>query len=116
MTTIQAPWVNLVTSTMISTSPVVAAPSALMTSARRIRGPCPPRSGRRIAVSQCRTIPAWLRVKETNTPMMYSWISRVVLASNAQISRIASTERITMPLENTRRSPRRANWRGRKPS
>ncbi|MBO0873861.1 MAG: hypothetical protein J2P19_10765 [Pseudonocardia sp.] len=43
-------------------------------------------------------MPDWLTVDETNTPMMYSWVNRSVLASNAQINRHASTDRITMPL------------------
>jgi hypothetical protein len=71
-----------------------------------------PSSGCRRLV-QCRTMPHWLSVNETNTPMMYSWINRVVLASKAQISRPASTARITMPLLNTSRSPRRCSCRGR---
>ena len=116
ITTIHAPWANLVTSTITSTRAVVAAPSALIARARRIR----PRSCglnlRAISESQCRTIPAWLRVNETKTPMMYSWISRVVLASKAQISAMARTARITMPLEKTSLSPRLANCRGRNPS
>ena len=72
MTTIQAPWVNLVIRTMTSTSAVVTAPSALTASARlhppgRPGLPCSADGSR---LSQCRTMPAWLRVKETNTPMM----------------------------------------------
>ena len=87
MTTIYAPWVNLVTSTMTSTS-------AVKTRADAVDDPGPVHAcagrrrvgGVRSSRVQCRTMPAWLRVNETNTPMMYSWMSRVVLASNAQIS------------------------------
>ena len=69
----------------------------------------PAADGGRVASSlvQCPTMPVWLRVKETKTPMMYSWISRVVLASNASTRAPARTASTTMPLENTSRSPRR---------
>ena len=70
-TTIQAPCVNLVTSTMTSTSPVRHAPNALMARERLHRAARPPgRSRSRSSRVQCRTMPAWLSVKETNTPTM----------------------------------------------
>ncbi len=65
---------------------------------------------------QCRTMPNWLSVKETNTPTMYSWISLVTCASNAQISTAAPAASTTIPLEYASRSPRVCSWRGRNPS
>ena len=62
---------------------------------------------------QCLTMPSWLRVNETNTPTMYSWMRRVTWASNAQMSTIAPPARATMPLEKASRSPRVWSWRGR---
>ena len=116
MTTIQAPWVNLVTSTTTSTSAVSAAPPPLMARARWIRRRAArSRSCARLSF-QCFTMPAWDSVNDTNTPMMYSWMSRSVDALNDQISAIVSNERMMMPLLYTSRSPRRENWRGRKPS
>ena len=61
-------------------------------------------------------MPSWLRVNDTKTPTMYSWISRVTCASNATMSTIAEPARMTMPFENASRSPRVCSWRGRKPS
>ena len=70
MVTIHAPWVNLVTKTMIKTIPVKMAPVALIACERRIAA----REAMGVlAVSsrrQCGTIPSWERVKETKTPMM----------------------------------------------
>ena len=67
---IQAPSRNLVISTTTSTSPVTDRPTPLMTLLRfilaRFAGSCSLRS-RRV---QCRTMPVWLRVNETNTPTM----------------------------------------------
>lgn len=40
---------------------------------RRLRGSSSVGS----SLFQCRTMPIWLRVKETKTPTMYSWMSRV---------------------------------------
>ena len=59
----------------------------------------------RSALFQCRTMPLWLSVNDTNTPMMYSWINLLVEASNSQINTPARAARMTMPLLNTRRSP-----------
>lgn len=68
---------NFVTRTTTSTRPVKNAPKVLMARERTM--------WRRLAWSfsvrrwrfQCRTMPVWLSVNETNTPTMYSWISRV---------------------------------------
>jgi hypothetical protein len=70
-TTIQAPCVNFVTSTMSSTTAVTAAPTPLTNRALTMaaRGGTSLRCSRRF---QCRTIPAWLNVNDTKTPMMYS--------------------------------------------
>ena len=113
MTTMYAPCVNLVASTMTSTSEVTHAPSALIARERCIVPRARVEAETASRCVQCRTMPAWLSVNETNTPMMYSWIRWVVLALNATISALARTARITTPLLNTSRSPRRANWRGR---
>ncbi len=51
-------------------------------------------------------------VNEVNTPTTYSWISRLRSASNTRIRRPANAPRTMTPFENTRRSPRLANWRG----
>ena len=67
---IHAPARNLVTSTITRTDAVIARPKVLITRERNIR--------RRTAGSlsvlrwrvQCRIIPSWLRLKETNTPTM----------------------------------------------
>ena len=62
---------------------------------------------------QCRIIPAWEQVKDTNTPTMYSWIRAVTSAWKA-ITRISAIPaRKTMPLENASRSPRVCSCRGR---
>ena len=70
MTTIHAPCTNLVTSTRTSTTLVAAAPVRLIACercmARRVRPPAAVRS----SPLQCRTMPAWLSVNDTNTPMM----------------------------------------------
>ncbi len=103
-------------STTTSTIPVMAKPMLLITRERFIR--------RRAAGSgsvarcrfQCRTMPSWLSVKDTNTPTMYSWISRVTWASKAQISTTAPPASARIPLENASRSPRVCSWRGRNPS
>ena len=47
---------------------------------------------------QWRIMPSWLRLNETNTPTMYSWISRVVSASKASIRTMARPARKRMPL------------------
>ena len=67
---IHAPWVNLVINTTISTVPVTSVPKALMARLRCMAS----RLDRSVVVArsrvQCRTMPVWLSVKETNTPTM----------------------------------------------
>jgi hypothetical protein len=112
-TAIQAPSANLLITTMTRTAPVTNAPTVLMVLDRIIRS--------RWALSvvvfssrfQCRIMPVWLQVNETNTPTMYSWISRVGEALKAMISTIANPDSSRMPLLNASRSPRVCNWRGR---
>ena len=87
---------------------VVTAPIALITMPTRQFG-----SWRR---RWWRTMPAWLSVKPVNTPKAYSGISLEMSPSKTMISSAATTARKMTPLENTSRSPRLANWRGRKPS
>lgn len=71
MQTSQAPWVNLVTRTMTRTSAVRVAPTALMASRMVDVDPLLLGvAGEASSRLQCRTIPAWERVKETKTPMM----------------------------------------------
>ena len=65
---IQAPWVNLVTSTMHNTMPVISAPKALMAWARRIRRRF---AGSRSVASnrcQCRIMPDCDSTNDTNGP------------------------------------------------
>ena len=82
---IHAPARNLVTRTTSSTEPVESSPIVLITRERiilrRARASVSVRSNR----VQCRTMPIWLNVKETNTPTMYSWIRAVTSAWNAMI-------------------------------
>jgi len=65
---IQAPWLNLVTSTRISTAPVMVRPKPLMPCERRIRR----RAAGSVSVDssrcQCRSMPVWDSVKDTKTP------------------------------------------------
>ena len=72
MTTIQAPWVNLVTSTSDQHRRAVAAAPVTLIAWRAAHAPAarPVRAPARSSRLQCRTMPAWLRVKETKTPMM----------------------------------------------
>ncbi len=58
-------------------------------------------------------MPVWLHTNETNTPMMYSWISRVGEALKTTISKIANPDSIRMPLLKASRSPRLCSCRGR---
>src|SRR6185312_9375888 len=96
-TTIQAPLTNLVTSTITSTVAVNAAPTELITLIRfmllRADGSVVTFSSR----FQCLIIPVWLQTNETNTPMMYSWISLVGEASNTTISKIANPDSSRTP-------------------
>jgi hypothetical protein len=104
-TTIHAPSANLANAVTTITSPVVAAPRLLMSAFHRQS------AGRR--VSHRRTMPTCESVNDVNTPSAYSGISRWVVPSKSAISAEAETPRMMAPLENTRRSPRLANWRGR---
>ena len=99
---------NLDTTTTNATTPVVSAPTALTAALAFHLG-----SLRR---RWCCTIPAWDRVKPVNTPTAYRGIRALMLPLNTTISTPATAARKMMPLENTSRSPRLANWRGRKPS
>ena len=98
MVTIQAPWVNFVIRTMIKTMAVKVAPTALIACERRILGrellEVPLASSR----CQCRTIPSWERVKDTKTPMMYSWMIELTLALKATIRAMANRASRMMPL------------------
>ena len=49
---------------------MAAAPVALIACDRRIAPPARGSAAARSSRLQCRTMPAWLRVKETKTPMM----------------------------------------------
>ncbi len=115
-TTIHAPLANLLISTMTRTTPVKHAPTVLMARDRTIRRraalPGPAASSR----FQCRIIPVWLHTNETNTPMMYSWMSRVGDAWKTTMSRMANPLNSKIPLLNASRSPRVCSWRGRYPS
>ena len=105
---IHAPSVNFETTTTRATTPVVKLPTPLMTALARQFG-----SFRR---KWCRTMPAWLRVNPVNTPNAYSGISALMLPLKMMTRMPAMTASTMMPLENTSRSPRLANWRGRNPS
>ena len=97
---------NFESSTMTNTVPVMVSPVALITRDRIIRA----RTCGLVSVFssrvQCRSMPSWLTVKETNTPTTYSWIRDVTSARNAMIKMMASTARVTMPLLYASRSPR----------
>ncbi|CAM5266917.1 hypothetical protein STANM309S_01434 [Streptomyces tanashiensis] len=99
MTTSQAPWVNLVMRTMTRTTAVRQAPKALTARRRRMSWRSAAAAGVASSRLQCLTMPAWERVKETKTPMMYSWMRRVSCASKATIRAMAASARRTMPLE-----------------
>ncbi len=79
----QPPAVNFVTVTTSNTRPVAVAPITLITIARRQTraGVVPARRSR----DQWTTIPLCDNVNDMNTPITYSWISRVRSASNAKI-------------------------------
>ena len=72
--------VNFVTMTMTSTSPARLAPNPLIARERIIRCRSAGSRSVRNARFQCRTIPVCPSVNDVNTPMMYSWISRVTSA------------------------------------
>ena len=91
MRTIHAPRASFDAATSTATIPVVIAPTPLMI-ARRRQPDTSFRSRR-----QRRTMPDWLRVKATNTPMVYSGIRLVTLPSKYQIRRLAITASTTIP-------------------
>ena len=97
-TTIQAPLANLLISTMTRTTPVKQAPIVLIVRDRYILRLVARSVTVRSRRFQCRIMPVWLQVNDTNTPMMYSWISRVGDAWNTTISRIANPDSSRMPL------------------
>ncbi|GMA85285.1 hypothetical protein GCM10025868_05350 [Angustibacter aerolatus] len=66
---IHAPFRNLVMSTTTSTVPDIPAPTALITRARSMAG-FSLDSAVRSSRFQCRIMPIWLVVNETNTPTM----------------------------------------------
>ncbi len=69
-TEIHAPCTNFVTSTITSTSPVTDRPTALIARLRIIRRRTARSVSVRSSLVQCRTMPVWLAVNETNTPTM----------------------------------------------
>ena len=89
---------NLASSTITSTVPVMVRPMPLITRDRCIR----PRTAGSVSVRrcrvQCRSMPVWLTVNETNTPTTYSWIKAVTSASKATISTTAATASTMIPL------------------
>ena len=67
---IHAPATNLVTTTMISTVPVQMKPIVLITRERIISRRTAESVSVRSSRVQCRTMPIWLSVNDTNTPTM----------------------------------------------
>ena len=67
---IHAPATNLVTTTSTSTKPVMHRPTALIVRERYIRRRMAGSRSVRSRRFQCRSIPVWDRVNETNTPTM----------------------------------------------
>ena len=103
MTTIQAPDRNLVKEITSATSSVVSAPSPLIAKLRHQ----PFFTLRRR--HQWRTIPPCERVNDMKTPTAYRLMRLVVSPWKMTSSRLDSAARQTMPIENARRSPRKAN-------
>ena len=97
-TTIHAPLANLLISTMTRTTAVKQAPTVLIARDRTMRRRELLSVSSRSSRFQCRIIPVWLHTNDTNTPMMYSWISRVGEAWNTTISRIANPASSRIPL------------------
>ena len=67
---IHAPATNFVTTTMISTVPVQRRPIALITRDRIMWRRTAESVSVRSSRVQCRTMPIWLSVNDTNTPTM----------------------------------------------
>ena len=61
-------------------------------------------------------MPACEIVKSMKTPTAYSGMRAWVLPLAATTSDAATSPSATMPIENASRSPRKLNWRGKKPS
>ncbi len=112
-TAIHAPAANLPVSTTSSTTDVETHPTPLINRDRAMR----PRADGSVSVLssrvQWRTMPACPRLNATNTPTMYSWMSRVTSASKTHTKTTAIPARNRMPLLKASRSPRVWNWRGR---
>ena len=99
---------NFTEVTTTAMMPVSTQPTALIV--RRRRQPW------LLVRSQWRTMPACEIVKSMNTPTAYSGISAWVEAPPAMTTAPATEPSRMIPVENARRSPRNANWRGMKPS
>ncbi len=69
-----------------------------MTRERRIRARAAGRVSAFSSRVQCRSMPSWLTVKDTNTPTTYSWMSALTSAWKATISTTAKKASTTMPL------------------
>ncbi len=82
---------NFVIAMTVKTTPVVIAPTTLMTADRF-------QFGSSLKRNQCSTIPACESVKHMNTPRAYSGISALVLPWNAMISTAAAPVSRRMPL------------------
>ena len=104
----QAPRANLATAKTIVTIRVEKAPKPLIAALLRQPGP--------LLLSQCRTMPAWDRVIEVNTPIAYSGISASTVPPKATRITIARMARATIPVLNASRSPRNAKPLGMNPS
>src|SRR5579864_2508540 len=105
---IHAPEVNFETSTTTRTRAVAVAPSPLMEALRL-------QPGSRVR-RWWTTVPACDNVNAVNRPTANSGTNASTLPPNPTISTPAATDKAIIPLENTRRSPRRASWWGRNPS
>ena len=103
--TAQAPWAKRVAMITQNTTAVRHAPIALTATLKRQPG-----SRSR---SQWRTMPNCDSVNEMNTPIAYSGSIACSRALKTITSSAANTPSATIPFENTSRSPRLANWRGR---
>src|SRR5260221_12253490 len=106
--TAQAPDVNFVAAITIKTIPVTVAPMELMMA-------LPNHPGGLSRRQRC-TMPNWDKVNDVNTPIAYNGSKACSRASNRITSTAEQTPSATMPLEKLSRSPRWANWRGRKRS
>ena len=101
---------NFVAVTTTSTTPVVIAPTVLITI--EVCQPFCASAPLCRSASQWRIIPVCESVNDVNTPTTYIWISLLRFASNATITRIEPSASPITPFEKTSRSPRFMNWRG----